>query len=430
MLPSTKVCVFLACLFCSLESAYAQRATDGRALPSQQTLERYGLKLAWWGQANLDPIEDRVRWVTIDEEVVVVQSMKGVVTTFDHNNGRRLWSAQYGRPDVHSYSVTTNDELIIIPVGLRLYAVDKFNGELVWQVILPTYPSTSPSVDSTRVYIGSLNGSLYAYNLKTVRKHYEEGADERWSFLALDWTYLAGKRISTPPVSNDRNVAFGSVDGLLYSVETLNHRLRFQFEPDAPISAPLGYSENLLFAVTEGFKVYCMNSDNGNILWEYAAGTPIHRAPRIVGPQLFLVTDRGSMYCVSKTTRELFWVKENVSQFLAATNSFVYVADQIGNVHLVSRKDGTEIGMLPLRHYPVRPENDRTDRLFMVNETGRILCIHEKGSDYPLYHQFPDRRPILPEITPEAPAGPDPAATPEPTADASGAAQPAVEVAN
>ncbi|MEX2286728.1 MAG: PQQ-binding-like beta-propeller repeat protein, partial [Planctomycetaceae bacterium] len=347
-------------------SVYAQRATEGKELPSQQLLDRYGLKLAWWGQATMDPVEDRVRYVSIDEQVVVVQSTKGTVTTFDHDNGRRLWSAQFGRPNHPSYAVAINDQLIVVPVGMRMYAVDKFTGELIWQILLPSHPSTSPSMDANRIYIGSLNGTLYAYNLKKVRQSFEEGYDERWSFLSLDWRYMAGKRIVTAPVSNDRNIAFASYDGLLYSVEAINHRLRFQFEPDYPISAPLGFSENLLFAVTDGYKVYCIDSDDGNLIWEYAAGTPIHQAPRIIGQQLFLVTDNGAMLCVSKATHQQFWVRENVGQFLAATNSLVYASDMVGNIQLVSREDGSTLGMLPLRQYTVRPENDRTDRLFLV----------------------------------------------------------------
>ena len=100
------------------------------------------------------------------------------------------------------------------------------------------------------------------------------------------------------------------------------------------------------------------------------------------------------------------WKREHTGQFVAATNRFLYASDSNGDVLLLSRSDGAELGSLPLQGYPIRPENDRTDRLFAVSRSGRILCIHQRGRDYPTYHKFPDRRPILPEVTPEQPSAP------------------------
>ena len=69
---------------------------------------------------------------------------------------------------------------------------------------------------------------------------------------------------------------------------------------------------------------------------------------------------------------------------------------------LLSRENGGLVGALPLRQFTVRLENDRTDRLYMATQSGLVTCIREKGSGFPLYHMFPDRRPILPEFAPEA----------------------------
>ena len=62
-----------------------------------------------------------------------------------------------------------------------------------------------------------------------------------------------------------------------------------------------------------------------------------------------------------------------------------------------------------MRLFSVRVANDRTDRIFMSTESGLVIALRKRGETIPIYHKFPDRLPILPEVTPEEPTPPDPA---------------------
>jgi hypothetical protein len=61
---------------------------------------------------------------------------------------------------------------------------------------------------------------------------------------------------------------------------------------------------------------------------------------------------------------------------------------------------------LPLRDFTVRYGNELTDRIYLATSRGLVICLRENGQEFPIYHRYPERQPILPEFAPEE----DPAA--------------------
>jgi hypothetical protein len=88
----------------------------------------------------------------------------------------------------------------------------------------------------------------------------------------------------------------------------------------------------------------------------------------------------------------------------------LFVSDFVGNVVVVARKDGAILGSLPLRGFKLRYGNELTDRVYLVNRSGLTVCLRERGKEFPTYHLYPERQPILPDLAPDDAA--DPAADP------------------
>ncbi|MBT4868154.1 MAG: PQQ-like beta-propeller repeat protein [Planctomycetaceae bacterium] len=403
---TTAVC-FSALFLSASDAVQAQRAGFTPQVPSQRLLGRYGLERAWWGQATLNPTRDKVRHMTVDEENVYVQATSGVVTAFDNETGKRLWAVQLGRRDLASYPLASNEDFALVAVGMQLFALDKFSGELLWELKLPAHPSTSPAMDERNVYIGALDGSVYAFSLRKIHQLYDENLLPQWSHDALIWRYKTAKEITTPPISTGRVVEFASMDRSLYSVSTERREQIFQFETDAPISAPMVRSDGRLYMASEDFNFYCLNSENGSVIWEFVSGLPVRKAPVVIGPHVFLLPDRGGMYCLSKASGKQIWWRPRGTEFIAATTELIFMSDALGNVVLVDRKDGAPVGALPLRDFKMRLSNDRTDRIFLATQSGLVISIRDKNREFPLYHKHPERRPILPSFADDsAPATP------------------------
>jgi hypothetical protein len=78
-----------------------------------------------------------------------------------------------------------------------------------------------------------------------------------------------------------------------------------------------------------------------------------------------------------------------------------------------------------MRGFSVRVANDRTDRIYMSTESGLIIGLRKRGETIPVFHKYPDRLPIIPEVTPEVPAAPE--AAPDAASDAATDAAPEVK---
>jgi outer membrane protein assembly factor BamB len=395
-----------------LTAPVAAQTTQLRAgIPTNAALHQHGLEVAWSAQAVLNPSRDKVQHIVLDEQLVYVQGSNGVITAFDTETGQRMWALRLGRFDEPSFPAISNEDIVLAVVGPSLFAVDKVSGDLMWQIRLPGAPSTGPSTDENQVYVGTLDGSVYAYSLKTIRKLYLEQRLPAWSHEALVWRFQAGREITSPPISVGLTVNFASRDGSLYAVTTNRRELQFQFETDAPILAPMARVGDTQFFASEDSNFYAINANNGTILWELVTGLPIRKAPVAIGKYLFVAPERGGVYCLEVATGKQFWWNPRLTDFMALVGERAICRNADGAMAILDVESGQVQGRIAARYYDQLVVNDRSDRIFLATKRGEVLAIRETDRELPTYHRYPERRPILPELTPEEPAPPtvDPA---------------------
>jgi outer membrane protein assembly factor BamB len=394
----------------TLIATFAQTVAVAQELPTSRMLARFGMERAWWSQATMNIRRDHANHVTLDEDMLFVQSTGGMITAFDAETGQKKWARQLGVQDAPNYAAASNNKLVLVIAGMTLFCINKADGEELWTLSLPNQPSTSPVMDRKQVYYGTLDGSVFAFDLKMIRKLHDEGKLPQYTSTALAWRYKTAKEVTSKPLVSELLVHFGSRDNSLYTVTALERKLQWQFETLKPISAPLGWHGGYIFLASEDFNVFCIDQTTGSIRWQFIAGLPIRRQPRIVGNDVFIFPDRGGMHCVSKITgRRRYW-RKNIRDFIAATEHLLFVSDFVGNVVVVARKDGAILGSLPLRGFKLRYGNELTDRVYLVNRSGLTVCLRERGKEFPTYHLYPERQPILPDLAPDDAA--DPAADP------------------
>jgi outer membrane protein assembly factor BamB len=384
-----------------LAVAPAAAQAPQRGLPSRNLLDRYGLERAWSNQATIDVRSDVVRHLLADEEVVIVQSRSGLVTVFDAQSGVKLWDGRLARADQHSYPAVTNADTLFIVIGSTVYARDKFNGDELWALRLPSVPSTSPTVGNDRMYVGTLEGSVYAYDLEEVEQLQTEGRLQQYLYEATVWRYKTSSEIVAAPVADEKRVVFANKAGALYAVKPILRDLAFQFETDVAASAPLDIvsdaaGEDTIYYAAGDTNFYALRASNGTTRWLYVAGSAIREKPHPIGDSVFLVPLGAGMYDLSAATGRMRWWVPSVRQFVAATPTRVYATDQAGDLAVIDRADGAVLGTLPTLNFPIRVPNERTDRMYLASTSGLVTCLREEGAELPIYHRYPERRPILP----------------------------------
>lgn len=388
-------------LLITLCGSLAGTAYGQCCLPSQLELERFGLERGWWNQATLNSGADRLVYLTVDEENVYAQSRAGIVTAFDADTGTRLWSRLLGPTNAPSHPVVTNSEQLLVATGMNMFAVNKFTGRLLWQLNLPNHPTTSPGISDVQAYIGTLDGSAVAFDLATIRQLYQDQLLPEWSNVSTVWRFRAGGAISSPPVAAGVQVNFPSEDGSLYSVDLTTGELRFQFETNGPIQVPITRNQDSLFLVADEVRLFSINALDGRYRWSFVAGTPILQPPQVVGSQVFVAPDNDGLYAVDTFGGRVQWHQTRATEFLAAGSDVLFASDKLGNVLILSRVDGAIVGAVPLRSMSVRVQNDRTDRVYIACPEGVVVSLREQGTEFPTYHKFPDRQPMLPEFAEE-----------------------------
>lgn len=383
------------------DAALAQRYESADGFVSPAVLSRYGLETAWTAQAVLNPTRDTVAHLVLDEEMVYVQATNGILTAFDAETGRKHWAVRLGRFDEPTFAPVSNEELVLSVVGNSIYAVHKRTGDVLWTLRLPGPPSTSPGVDDKQAYIGMLDGSVYALSLRTIQKLYEQRRLPQWSHQTIAWRYQAPQEITSPPISNGRTVNFASRNGLLFAVTTGRRELTFMFETDEKIVAPIALYGEDQFIASEDYTFYAINAANGKVRWEFVAGLPIRTAPYMVGKNLFLHPDRNGLYCLDATSGVQRWWQPRLTRFVSVASNVMFARNDDLDLVMVNVLDGGIIGRFSASQYPLHIANDRTDRVYVANKSGRVAAIRFSNRQFPIYHKHPELLPLLPEFAPD-----------------------------
>jgi outer membrane protein assembly factor BamB len=253
-MPQCRVFAAAAILFVlSTSGAFGQSIRS--ELPSDVMLGRLGLQRAWWAFASIDSIRDRLKFLVSDEQVTVVESQTGMVTVFDNATGRRRWAVQVGASTDVRYAPATTELHVLIVSGRKFYGLDKVTGDAAWEVSVATAPSTSPGTDEAGAYLGSVEGSVYAFNLKFLAQLVKQPDLHKYMHRAQSWAYRTGGRVPYAPVSTGTIVCVPSMDGSLYGLEIKNHRPKFQFETDQPLAAPIAQFGNQIVVATKDLKI-------------------------------------------------------------------------------------------------------------------------------------------------------------------------------
>jgi outer membrane protein assembly factor BamB len=374
----------------------------------------------WESQAVLNVERDIVAHIVNDEDVVYVQSSAGVVTALNADTGREMWTAQVGRTDEVAMPATSNASIVMVVAGPALYALDKFSGKELFSYRLPSHPSAGPVITEGSFFVPLADNSLCTCALKTLQYL------ERYRKLppgvakAIAWRFAAGEVIKRAPVAGDSRVGFVTEEGNIHVVDISGvkaGRSKFQFLMKSPATAPLTLvtrDQEYLFAAAANNRLYCIGMNtNGRVQWTFPLGQRVSEPITVIGQDVYIVGDEGELLGLGlqsglplQTASGAPFALTDVEVLLSVTEKAVYVLDSAGRVVTVNRRTGEAVSKKEYHDLTMPLRNSVTDRLYLSSTSGRVVCLKESGIDFPIYHQNPQRSPIMPEVAKPAPAVP------------------------
>ena len=371
----------------------------------------------WETQAILNVERDVVAHIVNDEDVVYVQSTAGIVTALNAETGREMWTAQVGRTDEVAMPASSNASIVMIVAGPALYALDKFSGKELFSYRLPSQPSAGPVITEGSFFIPLADNSLCTCALKTLQYL------ERYNKLppgigqAIAWRFVTGEVIKQAPVAGSSRVGFVTEKGNIFVVDISGGqagRSKFQFLMQSPPTAPLTLvtrdQEYLLAAANN--RLFCIGMNtNGRMQWTFPLGQRVSEPVTVIGQDVYIVGDDGELLGLGlksglplQTANDQPFALTDVEVLVSVTEKAVYVLDSAGRLVTVNRKTGQVVAKEQHRDLSIPIRNSVTDRVYLSSTSGRVVCMKESGIDFPIYHQNPQRSPIMPEVAEPAPA--------------------------
>ncbi len=148
----------------------------------------------------------------------------------------------------------------------------------------------SPVVVDGVVYIGDLDGGLYALDLNTGAK--------KWEHRAAETGFIA-----SPAVRGGR-VFIGDYDGRFYCLNAADGKPLWGFESEAQIDSGANfYQDNVLFGSQDG-TLYCLNAKSGKLTWKYQIDDQIRCTPTVVEERCFVAGCDGRLHIIDLSKGE------------------------------------------------------------------------------------------------------------------------------
>jgi len=175
---------------------------------------------------------------------------------------------------------------------------------------------TSPAVADGVVYIGSLDGHLYAID--------QETGKEKWNFKS-------SRPIASSPAVVDGTLYFVSSAGALVAIDTATGKPKWVFAaeyerkfeakglhgypssaqtiPDAWdifTSSPAVANGTIYFGSGDG-GVYAVDAASGLVRWKFATGDVVHASPAVVGGTVYVGSWDSYLYALDAETGQQRW---------------------------------------------------------------------------------------------------------------------------
>lgn len=137
-------------------------------VPTDEALNRLGMKLAWKTYVPVETSQDGISTVQVLGDRMFMQLRNGAVVAINADTGQTIWRARVGAPYKLQMPLGFNFDTVFGFNGTRLFALDRATGRTKWESELTNMPVTGPVADSGRVYINLIGNKITVFNLPLV----------------------------------------------------------------------------------------------------------------------------------------------------------------------------------------------------------------------------------------------------------------------
>lgn len=238
------------------------------------------------------------------------------------------------------------------------------NLELLWTFETEDGIESTAAVAAGTVYVGALDGYLYAVNLENGR---------------LKWKYQASGEIKSSPTVFSNVVYFGDGMGVFHAVDAETGESRWTFETEAEIISSANVAQDrLLFGSYDQF-LYCLSAEDGSLAWKFETEGYVHGTPASINDAVVISGCDGYLRLINiadGVEQQRIGLGDYVAASPAILNNRAY-AGTFGNQVLCAGLENSEILWQyehPERHFPFYASAAVTADIMVIG--GRDKMVH------------------------------------------------------
>jgi outer membrane protein assembly factor BamB len=214
------------------------------------------------------------------------------------------------------------------------------NLELLWTFETGDGIESTAAIAAGTVYVGTLDGYLYAINL-------ENGG--------LKWKYQASGEIKSSPTVFRNVVHFGDGMGVFHAVDAQTGEPIWTFEAEAEIISSANVAQDRLLFGSYDQYLYCLSAEDGSLAWKFETEGYVHGTPAIA-------------------------------------NGAVIISGCDGYLRSINIADGVEQQKIALGDYVAASPVILNGRAYAGTFGNQVLCAELENSEILWWYEHPERR--------------------------------------
>ena len=209
----------------------------------------------------------------------------------------------------------------------------------LWTFQIPEGIESSAAIAEGTVFIGGLDGFLYALSLESGQ---------------VKWKYKAEEEIKSSPSYRQGVIYFGDEMGTFHALDAATGKARWTFKTEGGITSSANFAgSRVLFGSYDNF-LYCLNIADGSLAWKLETGGYVHATPGIY-------------------------------------EGFVTVTGCDATLRIIRISDGEQAGQVDLGGYVASSPAILGDRAYFGSFENEVLCVDLKQQHIQWAYQNPKR---------------------------------------
>ncbi|NHX37175.1 PQQ-binding-like beta-propeller repeat protein, partial [Halolamina sp. R1-12] len=245
--------------------------------------------------------------------------------------GDKIWNTSTG-DNVLSSPTLANGTVYVGSYDGSLYAFDADTGTQKWSTATGgSIYQSSPTVANGTVYLGSYDGSLYAFDADT-------GTQK--------WSAATGDSISGSPTVANGTVYVGSADNSLYAFDADTGTQKWSAATGDNIKSSPTVANGTVYVGSWDNSLYAFDADTGTQKWSTATGGNIHwTSPTVANGTVYVGSYSQSLHAFDADTGTEKWsaaTGDNIKSSPTVANGVVYVGSDDNSLYAFDAGTGTQ----------------------------------------------------------------------------------------